>query len=127
MQYEAEHAGGLDPKAIERLKELDPAGTNRLVERVLGAFRQSLERTVPKIRGDRHGADADAVRLVAHTLKSSAASVGALRLSRLCGELEAALRHGAPIATLNPQLDEVAQEVQRVLDVLPPPPEPTAR
>jgi HPt (histidine-containing phosphotransfer) domain-containing protein len=126
MQYRTDHAGILDPKAIERLKELDPAGTNRLVERVLGAFRASLERTMPKIRGDSHGADADAVRLVAHTLKSSAASVGALRLSQLCGDLESALRHGAPIDSLALQLDEVAREVQRVLDVLPPA-ESTAR
>ena len=32
--------------------------------------------------------DADTLRRVAHTLKSNAASLGASRLSKLCGDLE---------------------------------------
>jgi HPt (histidine-containing phosphotransfer) domain-containing protein len=37
---------------------------------------------------------ADTVARVAHTLKSSSASVGALELSRTCAEIEVRLREG---------------------------------
>ena len=40
----------------------------------------------------RHTGDRNAIRLVAHTLKSSSASIGALTLSRLCAQLEGDIR-----------------------------------
>lgn len=82
----------LDPVALERLRELDPTGRNHVVERVLRAFEGSLQRLLDQAArahadGDHHG-----VRHVAHTLKSSSASVGAIELSQRCCDIENRLR-----------------------------------
>lgn len=82
----------LDEGALLRLRELDPDGTNRVTERVLRAFETSLQRLLPMGRQALAQDDLDAVRHVVHTLKSSSASVGALELSRRCGEIENRLR-----------------------------------
>ena len=39
----------LDPEAIRRLRELDPSGGNKLLERVVNAFSNSLERLLPDL------------------------------------------------------------------------------
>jgi HPt (histidine-containing phosphotransfer) domain-containing protein len=109
----------LDADALERLRALDPSGESGLVERVLATFRASLERLIPQMRDSRHAGDAQAVRHVAHTLKSSSASVGALRLSQLSAEVEQALRQGSELGALDVQLDELLGETQRLLGILP--------
>jgi len=83
---------GLDTAALGRLRELDPTGTSGLVERVFRAFAGSLERLMPQLHAAQIGADWNAVRHVAHTLKSSSASVGAIKLSLLCAEIETMIR-----------------------------------
>jgi HPt (histidine-containing phosphotransfer) domain-containing protein len=82
----------LDAASLQRLHELDPQGTNRVVERVLRAFEGSLRRLLPQCAQAFAQGDLDAVRHVVHTLKSSSASVGALELSHRCGEIENRLR-----------------------------------
>ena len=82
----------LDEACLQRLHELDPQGSNRVVERVLRAFEASLSRLLPQAQDALAQGDHDAVRHVVHTLKSSSASVGALELSRLCSEIENRLR-----------------------------------
>lgn len=82
----------LDEACLQRLHELDPQGTNRVVERVLRAFESSLQRLLPQSAQALERGDHEAVRHVVHTLKSSSASVGALALSRCCGEIEHRLR-----------------------------------
>lgn len=82
----------LDQASLQRLHELDPQGTSRVVERVLRAFEASLERLLPQARQALACGDQEAVRHVVHTLKSSSASVGALELSRCCSEIENRLR-----------------------------------
>jgi HPt (histidine-containing phosphotransfer) domain-containing protein len=114
------YARELDAEALERLRALDPTGANALLERVLGTFRGSLERLLPQMRDGRHKADPQVVRHVAHTLKSSSASVGALRLSQLCAEVEQALRRNAGLGSIDTQLDELLDEARRLLAVLPP-------
>lgn len=83
----------LDEHALARLRELDPGGTNRLMERVVNAFLKSLEQHEPVLeRGLQPPADLATLRHVAHTLKSAAASLGALDLSRRCAEIEGLVR-----------------------------------
>lgn len=113
------YASALDADAIERLRALDPDGANGLLERLLGTYRGSLQRLLPQLQTGRAAGDAEAVRYVAHTLKSSSASVGALRLAHLCTHIEAALRQGEPLAALAAQLDELVAEGQRLVGVLP--------
>lgn len=84
----------LDAQALAGLTMLDPTGANRLVQRVLSTYDTSLARLLQQIDEGQQRADAAAVRLAAHTLKSSSASIGALDLSRLCAAAEQAIRDG---------------------------------
>ncbi len=101
---EGASASVLDATALARLAELDPSGANRLLERVLQAFQTSVVRLRPQLAAGRAADDRPAIRLVTHTLKSSSASIGALRLSTLCAEIETAIRLD-PAAELGPHLD----------------------
>jgi HPt (histidine-containing phosphotransfer) domain-containing protein/CheY-like chemotaxis protein len=85
-------AVALDGAALARLGDLDPNGTNHLLERVLRAFEASVARLRPQLDAARASNDRAAIRLVAHTLKSSSASIGALQLSQLCAQIEAVIR-----------------------------------
>jgi HPt (histidine-containing phosphotransfer) domain-containing protein len=82
----------LDAGALARLTELDPKGENRLLERVLQAFQTSVARLRPQLDTARRERDRRTIRLVAHTLKSSSASIGAIQLSQLCARIEGAIR-----------------------------------
>jgi two-component system sensor histidine kinase/response regulator len=82
----------LDEGALDRLRELDPTGENHLMERVVNAFESSIGRLVPQLQEAQRSREISGIRHVAHTLKSSSASIGALKLSKLCAELEAMAR-----------------------------------
>lgn len=85
----------LDTQALERLRELDPDGRHGVLARVLTAFENSLQRMLAQLRADGAAADPKTVATLAHTMKSSSASVGALELSRACAEVESRRRAGA--------------------------------
>ncbi len=82
----------LDTAALARLRELDPDGRHGVVRRVLSAFEASLVRMPAQLAAAE--GDADAVAVIAHTMKSGAASVGAAELAQLCAEVEKRLRGG---------------------------------
>jgi HPt (histidine-containing phosphotransfer) domain-containing protein len=113
----AGHPTVLDPAALAGLRELDPHGLNRLLERVVRAFQGSLDRMVPQLVEAQARRDAAGVRHVVHTLKSSSASIGALRLSTLCAQLEAAVRGGSTDG-LDAQIDALCAEVEAVRPAL---------
>lgn len=87
----------LDAGALDRLRELDPTGRGRVVERVMQAFEGSVRRLSPQLLAAAASGDRAGVGHVAHTLKSSSASIGAVHVSRLCAALEAEIRDGAPV------------------------------
>ena len=101
--------GGLDTQALDRLRELDPDGRHGVVHRVLTAFEGSLARMCTVLEGQAAAdvADPGVVNGIAHTLKSSSASVGALALARACAEVENHLR-------LDPGR-ELAPDIQHLL------------
>ena len=107
----------LDAASLQRLHELDPQGTNRVVERVLRTFEVSLQRLLAQAADAARAGDAESARHAAHTLKSSSASVGALALSRCCAEIEHQLR-SQPLAALQGPLDELQDEGRRVLQAV---------
>ena len=84
----------LDVQALARLHELDPDGRQGVVIRVLLAFETSLARMLSQLQAERVTGQPAVVSSVAHTLKSSSASVGALELARACAEVETKLRQG---------------------------------
>ena len=110
-------AGVLDEAALANLRSLDPTGKARLLERVLAAFEASLARLGPQLDAARRSGDAEAVKQVAHTLKSSSASIGAIKLSRLCAEMEAMIRNGTCL-DLDAAVRALDAEIATVLPVL---------
>lgn len=104
---EAPRVDELDAAALERLRELDPDGRHGVVARVLGAFETSLARMLVQLAAEREEGDGGVVAGVAHTLKSSSASVGALALAQVCADVERRLRAGQP--------GDLGADVQRLL------------
>jgi HPt (histidine-containing phosphotransfer) domain-containing protein len=103
----------IDEQALQRLRELDPKGESRLLERVLEAFDNSVNRLVPQLQEAAACGDTAAVRHVAHTLKSSSASVGAKALSEMCARIEAAIREGRDLGDLGERTNELCSELHR--------------
>jgi HPt (histidine-containing phosphotransfer) domain-containing protein len=115
----------LDPAALARLTELDPKGENHLLARVLQAFQTSVARLRPQAEAARRGGDLADLRLVAHTLKSSSASIGAIRLSQVCAQIETTIRGGggggdggdldAQLDAFDTALDDALRAVEQLL------------
>jgi len=97
----------LDALAVARLRELDPDGRHGVLQRVLQAFETSLQRQMQLAREARGRDDAAALGGIAHLLKSSSQSVGALALAACCVEIERAVRAGRPV--------DVSHEVENLL------------
>lgn len=104
----------LDAAALARLRALDPDGRNGVLLRVLAAFETSLARTLGQLAVLPDSADAAVVAGVAHTLKSSSASVGALHLARACEELERRLR-GTQAAVQRHDIEHLIAEGEAAL------------
>jgi HPt (histidine-containing phosphotransfer) domain-containing protein len=105
---------GLDEVALGRLRELDPDGRHGVLQRVFSAFETSLMRMLVQLNAERESGDAGVVSSVAHTLKSSSASVGALQLSAACARVERRLREGQP-GDLQADVEELLAEGESAL------------
>jgi histidine phosphotransfer protein HptB len=117
----ADDPRGLDERALAQLRALDPDGRHGVLPRVLGAFETSLLRLQTQLADVWERRDAKAIGDIAHTLKSSSASVGALTLARLCVEAERAVRGGdteglgALVAALRAESSRVLTSVRAML------------
>jgi len=115
---------GLDAAALARLRELDPDGRHGVVPRVLAAFETSLTRMSAQLSAElARGGDATVVAGIAHTLKSGAASVGALELARICADVEQRLRSGEDAhlsSDIERLVDAGARALQAVASILRP-------
>ncbi len=86
----------LDAEALARLRALDPGGRMGVLHRVMSTYVASIDRSLAQLQAAADGDDAEAVSRLAHTLKSSSASIGAMAMSRACSEVERRLRAGLP-------------------------------
>jgi HPt (histidine-containing phosphotransfer) domain-containing protein len=107
----------LDAEALARLKELDPSGENQLLARVVKAFESSAARLMPQLQDARNIGDSHGLRHVAHTLKSSSASIGAMKLSQICADIETKIRT-EKLENLDARLDSLCAEMEIVLQAL---------
>ena len=85
----------LDAACLDQLRALDPVGGSFL-QRVLQTYQRSLSAQESAISQAFAAGDTGALSHAAHALKSASASVGALLLSRLCAQMEQAVRDGQP-------------------------------
>jgi histidine phosphotransfer protein HptB len=104
----------LDAQALERLRELDPDGRHGVMQRVLQAYETSLERQLAKAAEARDRGDTSAIGAVAHMLKSSSASVGALAMAERCAEIDRAVRNGT-LVDLGAEVETLLAEGRRAL------------
>lgn len=104
----------LDAEALQRLRQLDPDGSRGFLSQVMRTYETSLVRHLVTLRDARVQADLKRAGDVAHTLKSSSASVGALAFAQGCAAVERLARLGDP-AALGAPLESLLQEGERVL------------
>ncbi|MFK7829525.1 MAG: response regulator [Congregibacter sp.] len=109
---EAGHAV-LDPTIIERMRSLARPGSPSLLTQIAVIFLEDAPEALWGIQQGLAAADRVSVREFAHSLKSSSANVGALRVSALCKKLEAMGRD--PDGELNGML-ALAAELDRESD-----------
>ena len=74
--------------ALDNIRALSRAGGDALVQKVVAAFVGDTPRHLAALRQSLAAGDAEALRRIAHSLKSASANIGAARLATLCKELE---------------------------------------
>ncbi len=90
-----DHRGAIDRSVLASLRELQDEGEPDIVAEVAGLFIKHAPEKLLAIDVAVEKGDAKGVQVAAHSLKSSSAYVGAMRLSAMCKELEQAGRSGA--------------------------------
>ena len=104
----------LDEAALSRLRQLDPDGARGFLTQVMRTFDASLVRHLASLEEARLQGDLKRAGDVAHTLKSSSASVGALAFSQGCALVERLAKAGDGSALGEPLL-ALQAEGERVL------------
>ena len=122
-QRVAESAAGgeapLDLRVLDQLRALHPARGEQIVARVVRTFLDAVPPQLERLQKAAAEREAAALRDVAHALKSSAAHLGAQRLSALAREIESLGRGGAAEAC-EPLVDAALREYERVRAALTP-------
>jgi HPt (histidine-containing phosphotransfer) domain-containing protein len=78
----------IDRKALDALRALQRPGRPDVLTRIIDQFTMDAPRLIRDMHAAVEAGDADALKLAAHTLKSSSANVGAHLLSARCREIE---------------------------------------
>jgi CheY-like chemotaxis protein len=107
----------LDPRPLDAIRALNPARADLLVRRVTEAFLQSAPDQLAALARAASGGDAGALRREAHSLKSSSANLGALRLAALAREIEARGREQR-LDDASLLVERAAREFERVREAL---------
>lgn len=96
----------IDKAAIEAITSLQKPGKPDLFAKIFSMFELNTPGLLESIEAGHASGDSESVRAAAHSLKSSAAYVGAVELSKLSKAIEAAAREE--------RLEEVQMEVSRI-------------
>ena len=80
----------VDRTAWETIAALERPGKPNVLHKIIGLDLTSSQAQVTQLREAWQGQDSEALRILAHTLKSSSATLGAHRLATLAKQLEEA-------------------------------------
>ena len=107
----------IDPAALQRLEDW---GGQSLSKEIVRLFLENGPTRVDQIRGAMDGEDLDAPERGAHSLKSSAANVGAQVLQQVASELELAASGGdlRRVRDLIPNLEQAFTQAAEELEVI---------
>jgi PAS domain S-box-containing protein len=84
----------IDRQVLGELGQLERAGEPGFIRELVDAFAGAMPERLVRMRQALEACDGPALAKVAHTLKTAAASLGALPMSAFCRDLEAAGRRG---------------------------------
>jgi HPt (histidine-containing phosphotransfer) domain-containing protein len=113
----AETVAVIDLATIEALRELDDAAGMDLVSELVGAFLDSADANLARVKRAVADADAKSLAQVAHSMKSSAAMLGAGSLADAYRYLEKCAREGR-VDDARARLDPLERDQQRALQSL---------
>jgi two-component system, sensor histidine kinase and response regulator len=107
-------AAAINLQALQSLRALDESGGSELMKKILRIFLTSAQQSLAQIEGAIGAGDSRVLSRTAHTLKSSAANVGAEILSGFYRQLERLGREDR-IDEARALLDEVKREHDRAV------------
>jgi two-component system, sensor histidine kinase and response regulator len=112
----------IDMAAIEKIRAISGSRGASLLSRVVTQFAETSPPFVATMREKCAAGDPEAVWRAAHSLRSSAAAVGALRVAQCCAEIEALARDDhflppeATLLALDNELTAVTQDLRTLAD-----------
>ncbi len=109
----------IDQATFKELQDLAGDDGGEFIRGILGDFIQDSTDRIAAIRSGFSAGDAQAVEEAAHSLKSSSAYVGALRLSGINKQLQD-LGRGGDIAGAGNLIAELGREFERVREAFAP-------
>jgi CheY-like chemotaxis protein len=114
---EGAEQGSIDPEALETIRALERQGRPDMLARVISFYLEDSLRLLEALRRASSEGDEIGVKREAHSLKSSSANVGALRLAELCKELESS---GDPVSmdAMDRTLSRIEKEYESVREEL---------
>ena len=115
---EAVGAEPVDREVLRRFSEAMAPEDPDFISEIIDDFLAAAPRLLDDIRREQAASAAKDLRRAAHTLKSSAQSLGATRLGAACRDLELAAADGDLMAASD-LVEPVADELSRVLSALP--------
>ncbi|MEN9314285.1 MAG: hypothetical protein RIS35_678 [Pseudomonadota bacterium] len=95
-----------DLDAMQAIIELDPSGEAGLVRELVETFTQDSNQKLTQLRRHLSSGDAAAIHAVTHQLKSSSATLGLARFSRLSRAIDEDARRGG-LETARKLVDEL--------------------
>ncbi len=110
----------IDSDAIQKIRSMDAKGNDALLKRVVSQFVTTAPPLAATIREKFDAGDGEALWRAAHSLKSSAAALGANQLSKHCQDIESLAREAGPqhVEGLLDMLDtELAAATQRLREL----------
>ncbi|MEM8814456.1 MAG: Hpt domain-containing protein [Pseudomonadota bacterium] len=85
----------IDPAQLDTIRQLQQPGSENLLNGIIGLFLEQSDSQLQRLHAALDSGSVSAICELAHTLKSSSANVGAMRVSALSYDLEQAGRDGA--------------------------------
>ena len=89
-----EPESSIDQGVLAKIRVLESSGAIGLLARVIALYLQEAPLLIERMRRALEMHDGESLRTVAHSLKSSSANVGAMKLHGLCKELESWAQRG---------------------------------
>jgi len=107
----------LDQEALAQFRATVGEDTPELLRELIGIYLEDTPKRLAQLQAGLAQADVKEVERLAHSLKATGATFGALRLADLCQQLELMARTGK-LAGAKQLLSQVHAEYQRVCQVL---------